>query len=55
MQDAVDFLENDPVIFRYAWFSGRTTAIANVDLLGTGGTLTPLGTEYVSLPAACIP
>lgn len=55
MTDALDFLENDPDVFRYAWFSGRTTAIANVDLLGSGGQLTTLGGDYVSLPATCSP
>jgi hypothetical protein len=50
MKDALDYLENDPDIFRYSWFSGRTTAIANVDLLGSPGQLTDLGKEYTTLP-----
>ncbi len=55
MVDAVTYLENEPRIARYAWFSGRTTAVRNADLLGADGTLTALGTEYVRLPqnAAC--
>jgi Glycosyl hydrolase catalytic core len=55
MKDALDYLENEPTIFRYAWFSGRTTALANVDLLAGAGALTTLGGDYVSLPepAAC--
>jgi hypothetical protein len=57
MKAALDYLENDPDVFRYAWFSGRTTAIANVDLLAAPGALTALGQAYVSLPeaAACKP
>jgi hypothetical protein len=55
MKDALDYLENEPTIFRYASFSGRTTALANVDLLAGAGALTTLGGDYVSLPepAAC--
>jgi hypothetical protein len=55
MKDALDYIENEPTIFRYAWFSGRPTAIANVDLLAGAGALTTLGGDYVSLPepAAC--
>lgn len=50
LKDALDYIENEPTIFRYAWFSGRTTAIANVDLLAGAGALTTLGGDYVSLP-----
>lgn len=50
MKDALDYIENEPTIFRYAWFSGRTTAIANVDLLAGARALTTLGGDYVSLP-----
>jgi hypothetical protein len=49
--DAVEFLENDPRIERYAWFSGRFDGIPFVDLLGADGTLTPLGRAYVAAPA----
>ena len=54
-EDVLDYLENEPTIFRYAWFSGRTTAIAIVDLVAGAGALTTLGGDYVSLPepAAC--
>src|SRR4029077_16759924 len=44
MKDALAYLEGEPAVFRYAWFSGRTTSIANVNLLGDPGTLTDLGT-----------
>ncbi|WP_437280380.1 glycoside hydrolase family protein [Sorangium sp. So ce375] len=52
MREAVPLLESDPDVFRYAWFSGRTDAIPNVDLLGASGELTELGELYVSLPHA---
>jgi hypothetical protein len=55
MREAVAILEADPDVFRYAWFSGRTSAIPNVDLLGADGQLTALGQEYVGLPASCNP
>jgi hypothetical protein len=55
MVDAVTYLENEPRIVKYAWFSGRTTAVRNANLLGNDGTLTALGQEYVRLPrnSAC--
>ncbi|WP_324674781.1 glycosyl hydrolase [Hymenobacter sp. GOD-10R] len=49
---AVNYLENEPAVFRYAWFSGRNSEIPNINLLGaTSGQLTELGQLYVSLPA----
>jgi hypothetical protein len=54
MKDALAYLEGDPDVFRYSWFSGRTTAIANVDLLGSAGALTTLGRDYVSLPSPAV-
>jgi hypothetical protein len=50
MMDALAILEADPDVFRYSWFSGRTTAIPNVNLLGASGQLTELGQQYVSAP-----
>ncbi len=57
MQQAVQIMENDPDVVRYAWFSGRTTNLPNVNLLGADGQLTELGELYVSLPynANCVP
>ena len=57
MVDALTFLENDPRIYRYAWFSGRTSAIRNANLLAGSGVLTVLGDAYVNAPhnAACTP
>jgi hypothetical protein len=51
MQDAVRYLENEPRIERYAWFSGRFDGIAFVNLLGADGQLTPLGQAYVAAEA----
>lgn len=55
LQDAVEFLESDARIARYAWFSGRFDGIPYVDLLGADGQLTALGERYVALdqPASC--
>jgi len=42
------WLEHEPSIFRYSWFSGRTDGIPNVNLLAdAGGQLTALGQAYV--------
>ena len=55
LQDAVAYLENEPRIERYAWFSGRADNVAHVDLLGSDGELTALGQAYVNAPqpASC--
>ena len=51
MQDAVAALEADPMVFRYAWFTGRFPADPPVNLLTpASGQLTPLGQKYVTLP-----
>jgi hypothetical protein len=55
MNTVLPLLEADPRIYRYSWFTGRSTGNANVDLLGADGTLTPLGQIYVSSPQACKP
>lgn len=52
MEDAVAFLESDPRIERYAWFSGRFEGIPFVDLLDGDGALTALGRAYVNAPTA---
>jgi hypothetical protein len=51
MTDAVAYLESEPAVFRYSWFSGRNNEIPNINLLGASGVLTELGKLYVSLPA----
>jgi hypothetical protein len=58
MTGAVPLMENDPAIFRYAWFSGRTTAAVGANLLApASGQLTSLGRQYVTMPASpnCTP
>ena len=52
MTDAVNYLENEPAVFRYSWFAGRNNEIPFINLLGSSGQLTELGKLYVSLPAA---
>ena len=50
MRESVAYLENEPRIYRYAWFAGRTSAVANASLLGNDGQLTALGQAYVDAP-----
>ncbi|APR76985.1 Hypothetical protein A7982_02332 [Minicystis rosea] len=50
MVDALEYLENEPRIARYAWFSGRADNVANASLLGGDGELTELGQAYVDAP-----
>jgi hypothetical protein len=50
LEDAVEYLENEPRIMRYAWFAGRADNMTNVDLLGNDGQLTELGQAYVDAP-----
>jgi PKD repeat protein len=48
LQNAVSAFENDPDIFRYSWFTGRSTPNPSVSLLGADGLLKPLGTAYIN-------
>lgn len=53
MIQAVDYLENDPDVFRYSWFIGRWNGIQNyphIELLGAKGELTVLGEYYKKMP-----
>jgi hypothetical protein len=50
LEDAVAYLEAEPRIERYAWFSGRASNVGYVDLLGESGQLTALGKAYVNAP-----
>lgn len=54
LQQAVSAFENDPDIFRYSWFTGRSGSNSTINLLAGDGVLTSLGTEYVNAtyPAA---
>jgi hypothetical protein len=51
MEAAVPYLESNPHVFRYSWFS--SSAIAPAQLMNPDGSLTALGTTYVGLPEAC--
>jgi len=50
MENAVDYLENEPRVLWYAWFSARADNMTNVDLLSASGELTELGATYLALP-----
>jgi hypothetical protein len=52
LEDAVEYLESEPRIERYAWFAGRADNVSFVDLLGPSGELTSLGRAYVNAPQA---
>jgi hypothetical protein len=51
MQAAVPYLEGNPNVFRYSWFSA--SPIPNAELMNSDGSLTALGQTYVSLPGNC--
>ena len=53
MRAAVPYLEGNPHVFRYSWFSASN--IPNAQLLNSDGTLTALGQVYAGLPGACSP
>lgn len=51
MVRAVDYLERDPDVFRYAWFTGRFDEVSPfIGLLKNFGNLTELGEIYVNMP-----
>jgi hypothetical protein len=51
MKAAVPYLESNPNVFRYSWFSA--SAIPNAQLANTDGSPTALGTTYVGLAQSC--
>jgi hypothetical protein len=51
MEAAVPYLEGNPHVYRYSWFSASN--IASALLMNPDGSLTALGTTYVGLPEAC--
>ena len=55
MTDALAYLESEPAVVRYSWFTGRFPQTPTIDLLGSDGELTALGEQYVSAPASCRP
>jgi hypothetical protein len=46
-------LESDPQVFRCAWFMGRSSEPAAIDLFAAPGALTPLGSACAAYPGAC--
>jgi len=51
MTAAVQIMESDPDVFRYAWFSGRTTGVPHSSVFADAtGQFTQLGLEYISQP-----
>jgi hypothetical protein len=53
MEAAVPYLESNPHVFRYSWFSADP--IPSAMLTNADGSLTELGSTYVGLPANCRP
>jgi hypothetical protein len=51
MEAAVPYLESNPDVVRYAWFSAMP--IPSAQLTNADGSLTALGSTYVSLPESC--
>jgi len=52
MAQAVQLMEKDDTVFRYAWFTGRSGG-PNINLFESeAGELSPLGKYYLSLPAS---
>jgi hypothetical protein len=51
MVKAINYLENDPDVFRYAWFNSNSTGSPYMQLLTTdgSGTLTEMGKIYTNL------
>lgn len=47
LNQAVSAFENDPDIFRYSWFAGRSSANPSVSILAGDGQLTGLGEAYI--------
>ncbi|HSC86300.1 MAG TPA: glycosyl hydrolase [Polyangiaceae bacterium] len=52
LEDAVEYLEGNPRVARYGWFSGRFDGMQFVDLYGADGQLTELGVAYRDAPQA---
>jgi hypothetical protein len=51
MQEAIPYLESNPNVMRYAWFSAND--IPNALLMNSDGSLTDLGQTYVNLAQSC--
>jgi hypothetical protein len=53
MSGALAYLESEPAVARYAWFTGRSTSSPWINLLASSGQLTPLGEQYATAPQSC--
>jgi putative glycosyl hydrolase len=53
MRVAIPYLESQPNVFRYSWFSA--SPIPNARLINSDGSPTALGNVYISLPGNCAP
>jgi hypothetical protein len=51
MRAAIPYLENNPKIYRYSWFSAGP--IPNAKLVNDDGSPTALGQVYINLPQTC--
>jgi hypothetical protein len=51
MRVAIPYLESNPHVFRYSWFSAGP--IPNAKLMNADGSPNALGTVYASLPQSC--
>ncbi|HMF43833.1 MAG TPA: glycoside hydrolase family protein [Polyangia bacterium] len=51
MRAAIPYLESQPNVFRYSWFSAGP--IPNAQLINSDGSPTALGQVYISLPSNC--
>jgi hypothetical protein len=51
MRAAIPYLESQPNVFRYSWFSANN--IPNAKLINSDGSPTALGQVYISLPSNC--
>jgi hypothetical protein len=51
MKAAIPYLEGNPSVARYSWFSSSN--IPNALVMNPDGSLTPLGTTYAGLPQQC--
>ena len=51
MRAAIPYLESNPKVFRYSWFSADP--IPNAKLMNADGSPTALGQVYIGLPQSC--
>ena len=51
MREAIPYLDANPNVFRYSWFSAGP--IPNAKLINDDGSPTALGEVYIDLPQDC--